>query len=73
MENTVNSTLAANAYPQTLIANSPLSTRSGAVHINCGGFNQGSPVEDYTQSGNGRECDRLRLEDCQEVKTLHFG
>ncbi|MFY0312292.1 aldehyde dehydrogenase family protein [Leisingera sp. D0M16] len=47
--------------------------RAGAVHINGGGFNYGSPFGGYKQSGNGREGGMLGLEDYQEVKTLHFG
>lgn len=47
--------------------------RAGAVHINGGGFNYGSPFGGYKQSGNGREGGLMGLEDYQEVKTLHFG
>ncbi len=47
--------------------------RAGAVHINGGGFNYGSPFGGYKQSGNGREGGLWGLEDYQEVKTLHFG
>ena len=47
--------------------------RAGAVHINGGGFNYGSPFGGYKQSGNGREGGTLGLEDYLEVKTLHFG
>lgn len=47
--------------------------RAGAVHINGGGFNYGSPFGGYKQSGNGREGGLHGLEDYQEVKTLHFG
>jgi aldehyde dehydrogenase (NAD+) len=47
--------------------------RAGAVHINGGGFEYGSPFGGYKQSGNGREGGMLGLEDYQEVKTLHFG
>ena len=50
-----------------------LRLRAGAVHINGGGFNYGSPFGGYKQSGNGREGGLLGLEDYQEVKTLHFG
>ena len=46
---------------------------AGAVHINGGGFNYGSPFGGYKQSGNGREGGALGLKDYQEVKTLHFG
>lgn len=47
--------------------------KAGAVHINGGGFNYGSPFGGYKQSGNGREGGALGLEDYQEIKTLHFG
>lgn len=47
--------------------------RAGAVHINGGGFEYGSPFGGYKQSGNGREGGIMGLEDFQEVKTLHFG
>ncbi|MGB2166960.1 MAG: aldehyde dehydrogenase family protein [Candidatus Puniceispirillales bacterium] len=47
--------------------------RAGAVHINGGGFNYGSPFGGYKQSGNGREGGLMGLEDYQELKTLHFG
>ncbi|MBT8059668.1 MAG: aldehyde dehydrogenase family protein, partial [Gammaproteobacteria bacterium] len=47
--------------------------RAGAVHINGGGFEYGSPFGGYKQSGNGREGGIMGLEDYQEVKTLHFG
>lgn len=47
--------------------------KAGAVHINGGGFNYGSPFGGYKQSGNGREGGLMGLEDYQEVKTLHFG
>ncbi|WP_166418106.1 aldehyde dehydrogenase family protein [Cochlodiniinecator piscidefendens] len=46
--------------------------RAGAVHINGGGFNYGSPFGGYKQSGNGREGGMHGLEDYQEIKTLHF-
>ena len=46
--------------------------RAGAIHINGGGFNYGSPFGGYKQSGNGREGGTLGLEDFQEIKTLHF-
>ncbi|NBD29276.1 MAG: aldehyde dehydrogenase family protein [Alphaproteobacteria bacterium] len=45
--------------------------RAGAVHINGGAFNYGSPFGGYKQSGNGREGGRYGLEDYQELKTLH--
>jgi aldehyde dehydrogenase (NAD+) len=47
--------------------------QAGAIHINGGGFNYGSPFGGYKQSGNGREGGLLGLEDYQEIKTLHFG
>ena len=47
--------------------------RAGAVHINGGAFNYGSPFGGFKQSGNGREGGKMGLEDFQEVKTLHFG
>ena len=47
--------------------------RAGAVHINGGAFNYGSPFGGYKQSGNGREGGVHGLEDYQEIKTLHFG
>ena len=47
--------------------------RAGAVHINGGGFEYGSPFGGYKQSGNGREGGIMGLDDYQEVKTLHFG
>ena len=47
--------------------------RAGAVHINGGGFEYGSPFGGYKQSGNGREGGAIGIEDYQEVKTLHFG
>jgi aldehyde dehydrogenase (NAD+) len=45
--------------------------RAGAVHINGGGFNYGSPFGGYKQSGNGREGGMMGLEDYLETKTLH--
>ena len=47
--------------------------KAGAVHINGGEFNYGSPFGGYRQSGNGREGGIQGLEDYQEIKTLHFG
>ena len=47
--------------------------RAGAVHINGGGMEYGSPFGGYKQSGNGREGGMLGIDDYQEVKTLHFG
>ena len=45
--------------------------RAGAVHINGGGFNYGSPFGGYKQSGNGREGGVMGLDDYLETKTLH--
>ena len=45
--------------------------RAGAIHINGGGFNYGSPFGGYKQSGNGREGGLMGLEDYLETKTLH--
>ena len=45
--------------------------RAGAVHVNGGGFNYGSPFGGYKQSGNGREGGLMGLEDYLETKTLH--
>jgi len=47
--------------------------RAGAVHVNGGGMEYGSPFGGYKKSGNGREGGMLGLDDYQEVKTLHFG
>ncbi len=47
--------------------------KAGAVHINGGDFNYGSPFGGYKASGNGREGGAHGLEDYQEIKTLHFG
>jgi aldehyde dehydrogenase (NAD+) len=46
--------------------------RAGAVHINGGEFNYGSPFGGYKQSGNGREGGEMGLEDYLEIKTLHY-
>ena len=46
--------------------------RAGAVHVNGGGMEYGSPFGGYKQSGNGREGGMLGIDDYQEVKTLHF-
>ena len=46
--------------------------RAGAVHINGGEFNYGSPFGGYKQSGNGREGGDMGLEDYLETKTLHY-
>jgi aldehyde dehydrogenase (NAD+) len=45
--------------------------RAGAIHINGGGFNYGSPFGGYKQSSNGREGGIMGLEDYLETKTLH--
>ena len=45
--------------------------RAGAIHINGGAFNYGSPFGGYKQSGNGREGGVMGLEDYLETKTLH--
>ena len=45
--------------------------RAGAVHINGGGFNYGSPFGGYKQSGNGREGGVMGLDDYLETKILH--
>jgi len=47
--------------------------RAGAVHINGGGFNYGSPFGGYKQSGNGREGGEMGIEDYLETKTVHIG
>jgi len=44
---------------------------AGAIHINGGSFNYGSPFGGYKQSGNGREGGLMGLEDYLETKTLH--
>ena len=46
--------------------------RAGAVHINGGAYQYGSPFGGYKQSGNGREGGILGLEDYQEVKMIHW-
>ena len=45
--------------------------RVGAVHINGGGYNYGTPFGGYKQSGNGREGGLMGLEDYLETKSLH--
>lgn len=45
--------------------------RAGAVHINGGTVNYGTPFGGYLQSGNGREGGMMGLEDYLETKTLH--
>ncbi len=47
--------------------------RAGAININGGYLEYGSPFGGCKQSGNGREGGLMGLEDYQEVKTLHFG
>ena len=47
--------------------------RVGAVHINGGAYNYGSPFGGYKQSGNGREGGPEGLADYQEIKTIHWG
>ena len=44
---------------------------TGAIHINGGGINYGTPFGGYKQSGNGREGGLMGLEDYLETKTLH--
>lgn len=45
--------------------------RAGAVHVNGGAINYGTPFGGYKQSGNGREGGMMGLEDYLETKTLH--
>jgi len=45
--------------------------RAGAVHINGGTYEYGSPFGGYKQSGNGREGGSMGLEDYLETKILH--
>lgn len=45
--------------------------RAGAVHVNGGAYEYGSPFGGYKQSGNGREGGLMGLEDYQEIKILH--
>lgn len=45
--------------------------RAGAVHINGGAYEYGSPFGGYKQSGNGREGGSMGLEDYLETKILH--
>jgi len=45
--------------------------RAGAVHINGGGFEFGSPFGGYKQSGIGREFGEEGLNEYTEVKSLH--
>ncbi len=45
--------------------------RAGAVHINGGGIEYGTPFGGYKQSGNGREGGVMGIEDYLETKSLH--
>ncbi|WP_435214427.1 aldehyde dehydrogenase family protein [Luminiphilus sp. nBUS_16] len=45
--------------------------RAGAVHVNGGVYEYGSPFGGYKQSGNGREGGMMGLEDYLETKMLH--
>ncbi len=45
--------------------------RAGAVHVNGGAYEYGSPFGGYKQSGNGREGGMMGLEDYLETKMLH--
>jgi aldehyde dehydrogenase (NAD+) len=45
--------------------------RAGAVHINGGAFEYGSPFGGYKASGNGREGGEMGLEDFLETKMVH--
>ena len=45
--------------------------RAGAVHINGGGIEYGTPFGGYKQSGNGREGGLMGIEDYLETKSLH--
>ena len=45
--------------------------RAGAVHVNGGVYEYGSPFGGYKQSGNGREGGMMGLEDYLETKVLH--
>ena len=46
--------------------------RAGAVHINGGAYNYGSPFGGFKASGNGREGGLAGLEEYQELKTIHW-
>ena len=67
--------LAAYLYSKDTVRANRVASRlkAGAIHINGGGFNYGSPFGGYKQSGNGREGGVLGLEDYMETKTLHWG
>ena len=45
--------------------------RAGAVHINGGVYEYGSPFGGYKASGNGREGGEMGLEDFLETKMVH--
>ena len=45
--------------------------RAGAVHINGGAYEYGSPFGGYKASGNGREGGVMGLEDFLETKMVH--
>jgi len=45
--------------------------KAGAVFINGGGIEYGTPFGGYKQSGNGREGGMMGIEDYLETKTLH--
>lgn len=45
--------------------------RAGAVHINGGAYEYGSPFGGYKASGNGREGGNMGLEDFLETKMVH--
>ena len=47
------------------------SLRAGAVHINGGAYEYGSPFGGYKASGNGREGGEMGLEDFLEIKMVH--
>ena len=47
------------------------SLRAGAVHINGGAYEYGSPFGGYKASGNGREGGDMGLEDFLETKIVH--
>ena len=45
--------------------------RAGAVHINGGAYEYGSPFGGYKASGNGREGGEMGLDDFLETKMIH--
>jgi aldehyde dehydrogenase (NAD+) len=63
------------AYAQTGSAERAVrlsrSLRAGAVHINGGAYEYGSPFGGYKASGNGREGGEMGLEDFLETKMVH--